>query len=162
MSNIALYKLADDYNALMDLEGEEDIQDALLAIIGKDIERKAENICKLVTMLEASAAQFREEEKRIANRRKAMENRAENIREYMKNTLLEANIEKVEAGTFKVSISLSPGSVSIDDLEAIPPRFLTVIPEQFVPDKNAIKAAIKNGEEVRGAHIEAGFTLRIK
>lgn len=91
-----------------------------------------------------------------------MENKAERVRERMKECLLNANIDKVAAGTFKVSVSLSPGSVAIDNASDIPPRFLTIIPESYTPDKNAIKAAIKAGEIVPGCHIEAGFQLRIK
>ena len=158
----ALYKLTSDFEALMELEGDEDVVNALIEIVAGDIEKKVESVCKFVKILEGTAVQFKAEEQRIAARRKSLENRAESVREYMKQALLNANIDKVSAGTFNVAVSLSPGSVAIDDLSAIPPRFLTVIPEQFVPDKAAIKAEIKaDTHSVPGCHIEAGYTLRI-
>lgn len=159
---LSLYELTDDFNKLMELEEDDDITTALVAIVAGEIEQKAENVCKFIKMLDTTAEQFKTEEERIRGARKALENRAERVRDYMKQALLNANIDKVNAGTFKVSVGLSPGSVTIDDLASIPPRFLTIIPEQYQPDKAAIKLAIKAGEDVPGAHIEAGFMLRIR
>jgi hypothetical protein len=158
----SLYALTNDFNNLMELEDDEEITTALVAIISGEIEARAENVCKFIKMLDGTAEQFKAEEERIKQARKALENKAERVRDYMKGALLNANIDKVTAGTFKVSVGPSPGSVAIDDLASIPPQFITVIPEQYAPDKNAIKAAIKAGEEVPGAHIEAGYVLRIR
>ena len=157
---IQLYKLTADFAALM--ECEDDISSALADIVAGEIEAKAENICKFLTMVETTAEQFKNEEKRIADSRRALENKAARIREYIKDSLLSANIDKLTAGTFKISVGLSAGSVQIDDASIIPAKFLTVIPESYVPDKAAIKEAIKNKESVPGAHIEAGYMLRIK
>lgn len=158
---LSLYNLTDDFNKLMDAEGD-DITDALIEMVAGEIEVKAESYCKLLAVLDTTIDQFKAEEMRISSARKAMENKVERVREYMKEALLNANIDKLKCGTFSVSVGLSPGSVSIDQSEIIPARFLTVIPEQYVPDKAAIKAAIKEGQEVPGAHIEAGYTLRIR
>lgn len=155
-----LYQLTTDFSDLM--ECDDDISNALADIVAGQIEHKAENVCKFLTVLETTAEQFRAEEKRISAARKALENKAERVKEYIKESMLNADIEKLSAGTFKLSVSLSPGSVSIDDIASVPARFLTVIPEQYQPDKAAIKAAIKAGEDVPGAHIEAGYTLRIR
>lgn len=159
---LSLYELTDDFNKLMELEEEDDITTALVEIVAGEIEQKAENVCKFIKMLDTTAEQFKTEEERIRGARKALENKAERVRDYMKQALLNANIDKVNAGTFKVSVGLSPGSVAIDDLASIPPRFLTIIPEQYQPDKAAIKAAIKAGEDVPGARIDCGFMLRIR
>jgi hypothetical protein len=158
----ALYKLTEDFHKLMELEDDEDVVNALIEVVAGEIEQKAESVCKFVKILEGTAAQFKAEEQRISARRKALENRAEQVRDYIKQSLLNANIDKITAGTFRLSVGLSPGSIVIDDLQQIPAQFLTIIPEQYVPDKAAIKAAIKlNPSSVPGAHIEAGYTLRI-
>lgn len=156
----SLYQLTTDFSNLM--ECDDDISSALADIVAGQIEHKAENVCKLLTVLETTAEQFKSEEKRISTARKALENKAERVKEYIKESMLNADIEKLSAGTFNLSVSLSPGSVAIDDIASVPARFLTVIPEQYQPDKAAIKAAIKAGEDVPGAHIEAGYTLRIR
>ncbi len=157
--NISLYKLTDDFNALMDIDDPDEVDNALLTIVSGDIEKKAENICKLVKMVEASAEAFKTEEKRISERRKALENKADRIRQYMKESLLNANIDKVDAGTFRVSVGLSQGTLIIDDSSSLPAEYMKVV---YEPDKAGIKAAIKKGGAVPGAHIEAGITLTIR
>ncbi|MDY0301420.1 MAG: siphovirus Gp157 family protein [Trichlorobacter sp.] len=162
MSLPTLYALTEDFTKLMEMEEPDEIENILVEIVANEIEQKTESVCKFIKVLDSTAEQFKAEEERIREARKSLENKAERVRDYMKQALLNANIDKVNAGTFKVSVGLSPGSVTIDDLASIPPRFLTIIPEQHQPDKAAIKAAIKAGESVPGAHIEAGFTLRIR
>ena len=161
MNNMSLYQLTSDFSQLMEAEAEDEIAMALVDMLAGEIETKAENICKLVKVLESTAASFKDEEKRIAERRKSLENKSARIREYMRDRLLSASIDKLNAGTFKVSVGLV-GSCIIDDITQLPPRFITIIPEQYNPDKNAIKAAIKAGDTVPGAHIEASYTMTIK
>lgn len=160
--NLTLYDLTNDFNKLMDAESDDEITNALIEIASGEIEKKAESYCKFLATVESTIEQFKAEEKRIADARKSLENKVKRAKERMKECLLAANIDKVSAGTFKISIRLSPGTVEIDDLEQIPQKFLTVIPQQYVPDKNAIKTAIKAGEEVPGAHIEAGTMMTIR
>lgn len=157
----SLYTLTNEFTRMMEIEDDEEMELALLEI-GGAIEQKVENVCKVLKMIGGTAEQFKAEEERIKAARKALENRAERLKNYMKDSLLFADINKVSAGTFKVSISPSPGSVVIDDLAVVPPQFVIVIPEQYQPDKAQIKEAIKAGEAVPGVHIEAGYTLRIR
>jgi len=155
----SLYSLTDDFNKLMDIEDPNEFELSLLATIAGDIETKAENICKLVKQFELTAESFKAEEKRISERRKALENHADRIKRYMKESLTFANIDKVQAGTFSVSIRPSQGSLQIEDMAAIPAEYIKVV---YEPDKAKIKDAIKNGAAIPGAHIEAGTTLTIR
>lgn len=162
MSAVTLYEMGQDFHDWLEIEDPTEEDQALVAIVAGQIEKKTEGICKMVKWLEGTADVFKAEERRISERRKALEHKAERIRAYMKDALLAADITKLTAGTFKVSVGLSPGTVVIDDVDAIPPQFITIIPAVKHPDKTAIKAAIKaDPAAVPGAHIEAGFTLRI-
>lgn len=155
-----LYQLTDDLQQLMEADAEDEVSAALIELVSCEIEKKSEGICKLVKVLETTAEQFKAEEKRIADRRKAMESKAARIREFMRDRLLAADITKLDAGTFKVSIG-TVGSCAIDDIEAIPARYKTVV-QTVTVDKNMIKKAIKEGETVPGAHIEAGYSMTIR
>lgn len=159
MSIPALYKLSNEYNQLMEIDEPDAIDSALMAIVGNQIEVKAESICQLVKTIEAVSETFKAEEKRISERRRALEAKADRIRQYMKDSLLNAGIDKVDAGTFTVRVGLSQGNLQIDDQSKLPPKFIKIIQDV---DKAAIKAAIKAGEVVPGAHIEAGTTLTIR
>ena len=156
-----LYKLTDEFNALMECDSDE-VTAALVEIAAGEIEAKTEGYCKFLAVMESNIEQFKAEEKRIAGARKAMENTVERSREYMKQALLNANIDKITCGTFKVSVSMTSGSLVIDRPLEVPARYVTIIPEQHIPDKAAIKAAIKAGEPCDYAHIEANTALRIR
>lgn len=119
MSLPSLYTLTKDFDALMELDTPDEFDNQLIQIVAGQIEQKAGNVCQFIKILETTAEQFRTEEQRISTARKALENKAERVREYMKQALLTANIDKVSAGTFKVSVGLSPGSIAIDDLASI-------------------------------------------
>ena len=82
----------------MQAEGDEEIANALAEITAGQIESKAENWCHFLAMVEGQVEQFKAEEKRIAAARKVMENKIERSREYIKEALIHANIDKLTAG----------------------------------------------------------------
>ncbi len=162
MSNLpSLYNLTADFAALMAADGDDEITNALIEISAGEIQKKAESYCQFLATMESTAETFKAEEQRIANARKSIENKVKVVKDRMKDCLLAADIDKLTAGTFKISIAMTGGSVVIDDMEKIPARFKTVVSSVTV-DKNELKAAIKSGELKDGAHIEAGTSLRIK
>jgi 7-cyano-7-deazaguanine synthase in queuosine biosynthesis len=162
MRKLSLYDLSKDFDNLMNADTDDEVTSALADIVAGEIEKKAESYCQFLKMLESTVETYKAEEKRISEGCKSIEKKIARAKERMKECLLLANIDKLDAGTFKISVGLTSGSVAIDDITKIPQKFLTVIPASFVPDKNAIKAAIKAKEEVPGAHIEANTALKIK
>ena len=161
MSLPRLYDLTAELAAWMEIEDPTEEQEAMGAIISGQIEEKAESMVKAMKWAEARADEFAAEEKRLAVGKKAHKNKAERIKENLKAAMDAADIMKISAGTFKVSLSKSVGKLMIDDEEIIPMMFYKTIPEQYVVDEAAVKLAMKDGGVVPGAHIEAGFTLRI-
>lgn len=154
-----LYELTEEYDRLLDMEGEEAEQ--ALMVVCADLQKKAGNICKFLANCDSDVEAIKAEESRLAARRKAIENTSKKVKDYVKMQMAVHDISKIDAGTFKLSLSPSSGSVEIDDMEQLPPRFKTIVQEVKV-DKTAIKAAIKSGEDVPGCHIDEGYTLRIK
>ena len=159
---LTLYQLTTDFDQYMQSETDEEIASALAEITAGQIEAKAEGYCKFLAMVEGTVDHFKAEERRISTARKVLENKIERAREYMKEALINANIYKFTAGTFKITIAKNPESLVIDDPDTIPAQYLTYVPATTIPDKAAIKEAIKAGEVVAGAHTETGLSLRIK
>ncbi len=163
----ALYQLADEYlvaaKTLADLDMDpQTVADTLDGLAG-DLEVKATNVAAFARNLEASAEQIKQAEAQMAARRKAIERRAEHLREYLKTNLERTGINKVECPWFVLSIKKNPPAVVIDAASQIPAEFMRT-PEAPppAPDKKAIAEAIKAGREVAGAHLEAGTRLEIK
>ena len=163
----SLYVLSDEYKAaaaqLADLDlPPEVVADTLEGLAGA-LEVKATNVAMFARNLEASAEAIREAERAMALRRKAIESRAEHIRQYLKANMERAGISKIESPYFTLAIKQNPAAVVIDAESQIPVDFMRQ-PEMppAVPDKKAIAEALKAGQTVSGAHLERGTRLDIR
>lgn len=164
MSNLSLYSMTDQYQqAFLDLADsdipEDAINDTLEALEG-ELTIKAANVAAFVLNLEAEAEKIKAAEERIAVRRKALEAKAKRIRAYLKENMERAGIKKIPAldGSFCATLTAPRASVVISNEIALPSSFIKLV---RTPDKAAIAAALKDGQEVPGAHLEHNAGLRI-
>lgn len=162
-----LYEIAGEYRqqaallAELDLD-EQTVADTLESLTG-DFDAKAMNVAALIRNLDGLAGQIKQAEAQMNARRKAVEARANHIRNYLLTNMQACSITKIESPLFQIAIKQNPAKVVIDDAGAIPSdlyRYPEAPPPE--PDLVAIKAALKAGEDVRGAHLEHGVRLDIK
>jgi uncharacterized protein YeeX (DUF496 family) len=162
----ALFQLAAEHRALsdklhdLDLD-EQTIADTLEGEAG-DLIEKGKNVAAVFRNLESDAKQIKEAEQQLAERRKAIEKRAEALKQYLKTNMEHAGIQKIESPWFVVSLKNNPESVVIDDAEKIPEDYLRVIPASYAPDKALMKTAMQDGYEIPGAHLERGKRIEVK
>src|SRR5690606_9289213 len=109
-------------------------------------EDKLENIGKVIRNLEAEVNAYKEEEKRLADKRKSIENNIKNLKQYAEEALRVTGKRKVKAGLFTFSIQKNPPSVVINDEKLIPKQFY--VPVEPKLDKSTIRDLLKNGESV--------------
>lgn len=165
MNNLSLYSIADEYlqavSTLSDLDLPDDVIADTLESLQYPLEQKATNVAMFARNLEATAEAIREAEGEMAKRRKALESRAANVREYLKANMIRAGISKIECPLFKLAIRDNPPSVVIDG--EVPAEFMRQPePPPPAPDKKAISEALKAGQHVPGAHITRTQRLEIK
>ncbi|MCX8016493.1 MAG: siphovirus Gp157 family protein [Rhodocyclaceae bacterium] len=167
MSLPALYELAAEYRqamqtlAEMDLP-EEVVRDTLEGLHG-DLHAKATNVAACVRNLEATAQVIRQAEEQMAARRKAIEARAERIRQYLLDNLRACGIQRIESPWFVIALRDNPPSVDVFDEAQLPPEFIVCPPPPDPkPDKRAILAALKAGQAVPGARMVRGQRVEIK
>lgn len=163
----ALYELAHAYrdaaDKLADLDLPEDVIADTLDGMSGDLEVKATNTAMVIRNLEASAAAIKEAEAAMAARRKALENRAGRVKDYLLANMMVAGIQKVECPFFKLSVRDNPAAVEVYEPGLIPPQFMRQPePPPPSPDKTAIKEALKTGQEVPGCRLTVGKRLDIK
>ena len=165
--NTSLYSLAAEYQqaaehlANLDLD-EQTIADTLEGLAGS-LEVKATNVAMFIRNTEALAVQIKEAEAAMAARRKALESRAERIKQYLKHNMEACGIQKIESPYFVLSIAKNPPSVHIEDEKLLPAKFMVTPPAPPPqPDKTAIKEALKAGQDVPGARLNQGTRLSIK
>lgn len=163
----ALYEIAHQYRAdadkLADMDLDEQTLSDTLESLSGDLESKATNTAMLVRNIEASAAAIKEAEAAMAARRKALENRASRIKDYLLANMMVAGVQKIECPYFKLAVRENPPAVEVYELGLIPAEFMRQ-PEPPPPavDKTAIKEALKAGQDVPGCKLTRGNRLEIK
>lgn len=157
-----LYQLVSDYKRVQEMADEVDqgtLIDTLDAI-HESIEDKTENTAKLIRSWEAEANVIKDEEKRLADRRKVIENRITSLKLYLQTHMEVAGIDKVKRPTLTVSIRNNPPSVSVIDQSIIPVDY--IIQQEPKISKTEIAKALKNGEFVPGCELVQTKGLMIK
>ena len=152
------YKVLDKYIEDENLD-RETFKEALNEIEGS-LEEKTENYVKVMKNYSAEAEAIKLEEKRLADKRKALENHAERVKQVLDDTLTELGIKELKAGIFNLKYQNNPPSVDVLDMELIPEIYK--LPQEIKLDKKAILQDLKNGIEVAGVEIKQGESLRIR
>lgn len=125
--------------------------------------QKIEDYGHVIRNMEAFASAIKLEEVRIVDRRKAIEKRVENVKEWLLKNMVACDINKIECPAFTISLHDNPGKVSITDEKLIPDEYLKVpdLPPPS-PDKASILRDLKAGKEVSGCFLEKGKRISIK
>jgi hypothetical protein len=166
-TNLSLYLIAAEFRQMV--ERLTDCQDDAAAIADTieaesyPLEVKAQNVAYAIRNLEASAAAIKEAEAQMAERRKRIEKRAEQVKEYLKTCMEVAGVSKIECPHFSLAIAKNPAGVEVFEPGLVPADFMRQ-PETPppAPDKAKIKEALKAGQEVPGCLLTAGTRLAIK
>lgn len=119
-------------------------------------DEKIEGVALWYKDLIAEANAIKEEKDRLAEREKSARNRAERLKKYLAYAL---NGEQFKTARCALSFRKSE-KVIIEDVYKIPGVFLKF--SEPKADLTEIKKAIKNGEEINGAHIEETQNIQIK
>lgn len=139
-----------------------DIEDKLSALQMAE-EVKLENIALYIKNLDAEAWAIGEEMKKLADRKKAKQNRIESLKKYLSGYLQYTQKDKFETAKVRLSFRKSE-VVDYDDsfmrwaLEQ--DRYLRYKDPEV--DRTALKKAIKRGEKIPGATLLTKQNLQIK
>lgn len=163
----SLYELAGHYLQLEEmLEDPETDQESFLAAmsaISDEIEVKADNYAKLIKNMEASVDSIALEQKRLADRKKALENRIARLKTNLQENMEATGKRKFQTALFSFDIRKNGGAmpVIVDvDTSMLPDEFVIVSEK---PDLKALSAYIEKNPNCKFAHFgERGESLRIK
>lgn len=120
-------------------------------------EDKIEGVGLWIKNLEAEAAAVKAEKDNMADRQRRLEKKAESLKGYLSYAL-----QGQKFSTPKIAMSWRRSeSVDITDVYLLPEELINVQIKK-VPDKKAIKDAIKAGKDIRGAELIEKQNLQIK
>lgn len=158
---MSIYKIDDAITSLVDMETGEIEDEKRFNELQMERTQKIENTGCYYKNLIAEAKAMKEEEANLAQRRKAVENKAERI----KNLLVYAlRGEKFDSPKVRCSYRKAK-SVQVDDsfvawAEEHADDLLTF--KEPVPNRTAIKAALEDGREIQHAEIVTNESLQVK
>lgn len=162
---VTLHDVSDDLMRIMDMIADEEIDQEqatdLLAHMQGTLKEKATNVAAYTGNMEFMIKGIKERENQLAKRRKAIENHVSWLKGYLKFHMEKHEITEIESPDFVLKIKKNPHSVVIDNEAEIPSDFITV-ETTSKPNKNAIKEALKSGEDVAGCHLTQTNRLDIK
>lgn len=153
-----LYEITEAYLALDNLEPTEEVIHYLKAL-DDGFDDKVENLTYVIKNYESDIESIKNEEKRLADKRKNLENKITYYKKYLLENMKAINKEKVKAGIFSINIQKNKPKVVVWDQNLIEENYFRVKKEI---DKQKIKDDLKLGIEVKGAELVQDEGLRIR
>lgn len=159
-----LYAISSRYAEILSVDADDpDARAALVAALDEaqgDFTEKAEAIVKFIRNCEGDILALLAEEKRLAEKRRVLENKVKNLTAYIEAMMMITGQRAIKAGIFDLKFRQNQPSISIIDLAAVPREYFIAAEPEL--SKQAIKDAIKAGVTVPGVEIIRNERLVIK
>lgn len=130
-----------------------------------DLQDKYEDYGFVIRNMDALTDAMLAEEVRMTTRRIAHEKRIAAIKDWLLKNMIACQISKIECPAFTLAVQANPASVEVLDAAQIPAEYMRIPepkPPIAAPDKRAIFAALKAGDDVAGCTIKQTKRLVIK
>lgn len=159
----SLYETTREFLALKEMI-EEDVDPQLIAdtmeAIEGEFEYKAEAYAKIITDLDGDADKLLQESARLDARAKTIQSNIKAMKKALQDAMWATGKTKFKTGLFSFNIQKNPARLVFVEGKDIPAEFM--IPQPDKVDNQAIKLALKNGEEFDFARLEQSESLRIR
>lgn len=155
----SLYQLNNAYAQLQQMieDGQEGLEDTLASITDA-VEEKLEAYAMVIKNIESDVEGIKSEEKRLAERRKIMENGITRMKQAIAETLQGSGQDKVKTEKFTFSFRKS-SKVEVSDIDSLPQEYVKV--ERTI-SRSELAKALKAGEQIEGAQLVENQSLSIR
>lgn len=167
MSNISLYNIQNRFTELFEKAENEELTEEEIQEQGQklaiELQKKSTSIIGYSKQLELTSNAIQEEIDRLTNMKKAIDNRQNRFKQYVKENMERLGLEKIETPLGVLTIAKNPISVEIVSEAEVPEKFKKS-KVTITVDKTAIKEHFKATREIiNGVNIITNKTsLRIK
>lgn len=138
-----LYELTEAYETISNLELSEEELSIHLQNISDEIDTKAENIVKVLKDMDGDIEKLKTAEKELKAKKTALENRKQNLRNYLQSQMELVDKKKIKTDLFTISIQNTQKELNILDETKIPDEFFKV---ERTLKKAEFKKAVQSGE----------------
>ena len=169
-----IYKLRQDYIELLDflyngkfdydMEGtdKEYISEICKKGFNLEFDEVADDFCKIIRELSLDAEKRITEGKNLIESGQEMLNRANGLKEYLKDSMIFTDNTKIKTDLFTLSVCKNGGKIPLDVDEEVPEEYKQEVITYKV-DTNKIREVLDGGSELPFARYkERGTHLRIK
>jgi len=154
----SLYQCQELMNQIETDDGEISEEDMRTVVqLHTESTEKLKSMCGFIRYLEHGISACKAEKDRINCMQKAAENKLARVKEYL--TPFVRDKGRINMDTFSLSVRKS---VSVELEPGFDNPYFCKVVKEFVPDKRAIKEALKNDEQIKGAQLVTGFHLQVK
>lgn len=160
-----LFELTEQYKAIEAAAYNEELTydefTAALEALTDDLDSKVDGYCAIITELKADAKALKEEESRLASRRKGLEARADRLRTTLAESMAEQGREKIRTAHRTVWLAETT-ALEITDLSQVPAEYIKPLTEEQVM-RTMIKAELElTGEVLPWARLVTKKGLRVR
>lgn len=145
---------------LEQLESEDGIDKNLYESLKLDEEEKIVSCARIYRQILSDAQACKDEEKRLSERKKKLENSAQRLKDMMFEGMKMTGVNTIRRPEFDIMIKKNPPSLRIDKEENIPNEYFKNLAP--VLDKTLLKNAVKSGLNLEGVQLVQTERLEIK
>lgn len=154
-----LYDISQQFLSIQELaENDESMIEAVadtMEGIAADFEQKGQAVVVIFRGMEADIEAIDSELKRLSEKKKAIQNRVEWLRNYLRDNMAATGITKISCPLFNITLSEAAKQVEVFDESALPDDYVTV-KTVLSPDKRKLLADLKEGVDIPGAMLVDG------
>lgn len=154
-----LYDISQKFISIQELaENDESMIEAVadtMEGITADFEQKGQAVVVIFKGMEADIEAIDSELKRLSEKKKAIQNRVEWLRNYLRDNMAATGITKISCPLFNITLSEAAKQVEVFDESALPDDYVTV-KTVLSPDKRKLLADLKEGVDIPGAMLVEG------
>ena len=160
---MTLFEMSNTAKQLYELLENGDIDESILLDTMESIgaSAKLEDYVHVCKSFEAEITMYDAEIKRLTENKRILQNRIEYMKQKMIEYMHATGQKTANAGTFKLTMRENK-SCEITNESEIPLEFLREVPAKFEPDKIAILAKLRSGEQVSGASLKTSYSVTAK
>lgn len=152
----SLYELSAEYKEALEVLSDPDldqdmVKDTLEGLEG-ELKDKAKNVAAFYQNLLADVDAMKAAEQRIAARRKVLENKTNQMKDYLRDNMVACEINKIECPEFSISLRKPSDVVEVEDESLIPKEYFDT---KVTLNKTRLKSALKDGC-IDGAKLSKG------
>jgi len=138
----------------MDWDEKSEVYLTTLATLEMSLQEKGKNIVSLLQNWQSNENELSNEIKRLQAKKKTLANQQAQLKQWLTDNMIDSGIDKIECPLFTITLrkAVKDNVLVIDDVESLLKHYTK--PVAPVIDKATLKADLKGGAVVKGAHLE--------